>query len=113
MYAGWITFSAFVGDDGATCAQVEVLVRTSDPAWEIVMRLFAFRLEDAFWRSTLVRLAAFFGVSGEVVQQDLALLDPHVQWRRASNVWRNAAMWSGLHQATQPLRAGARLLHRR
>lgn len=112
MYAGWITFSSYVSSDNVTCAQVEVLVRTSDPAWEIVMRTFAFRREDAFWRATLVRLAASFGVSGEEVQQNLSLLDSHVQWRRAMNVWRNAAMWSGLHQAVEPLRIGARLIRR-
>jgi hypothetical protein len=112
MYAGWITFSSHVADAGVTCAQVEVLVRTSDPAWEIVMRLFAFRLEDAFWRATLTRLAASFGISDQAVEQNLSLLDSHVQWRRATNVWRNAAMWSGIHQATEPLRVGARLMHR-
>ena len=112
MYAGWITFSSHVTDAGVTCAQVEVLVRTSDPAWEIVMRLFAFRLEDAFWRATLTRLASSFGIWDQPVEQNLSLLDSRVQWRRATNVWRNAAMWSGIHQASEPLRFGARLIRR-
>ena len=103
MYAGWITFSAY--RDGAdTYAQVQVLIRTSDPAWEIVMRLFAFRAEDAFWRQTLTNLAAYLQASGNAVEQTLLLLDSHVQWRRALNTWRNAAMWSGLYYATLPLR---------
>ncbi len=103
MYAGWITFSADRQDD-TTYAQVQVLVRTSDPAWEIVMRLFAFRAEDAFWRHTLTNLAAYLNASGSEVQQTLVLLDPHVQWRRVLNTWRNAAMWSGLYFATSPIR---------
>lgn len=109
MYAGWITFSAF-DEDGATYAQVQVLVRTSDPAWEIAMRLFAFKAEDTFWRRTLTNLAAYFGVCAAEVEQRLILLDDHVQWRRVPNVWRNAAMWSGLYTMLAPLRWGARYL---
>jgi len=103
MYAGWITFSSFV-EDGAVYAQVEVLVRTSDPAWEVVMRLFAFKAEDAFWRATLANLAAYFDVSHAEVEQQLVLLDPKVQWKKALNTWRNAAMWSGLYFAASPVR---------
>jgi hypothetical protein len=110
MYAGWITFSADRHGD-TTCAQAQALIRTNDPAWEIVMRLFAFKLEDAFWRETLTRLAAYFNVQGATVEEDLKLLDDRVQWRRAANIWRNAAMWSGVHMATAPLRKGAQLLH--
>ena len=103
MYAGWITFSAYREGD-ATYAQVQVLIRTSDPAWEIVMRLFAFRAEDSFWRRTLANLAAYLHAAGNEVEQTLVLLDSHVQWRRALNTWRNAAMWSGLYYASAPLR---------
>jgi hypothetical protein len=103
MYAGWNTFSAFV-EDGATYAQVQILVRTSDPAWEIVMRLFAFKAEDMFWHQTLTNLAGFFGVCGQEVEQRLVLLDSHVQWKRALNIWRNAALWSGLYTMAGPFR---------
>ena len=103
MYAGWITFSAYREDD-ALYAQVQVLVRTSDPAWELVMRLFAFKAEDAFWHRTLLNLATFFAASGNQVEQQLLLIDPHVQWKRVLNTWRNAAMWSGLYFAATPAR---------
>jgi hypothetical protein len=103
MYAGWITFSAYREAD-AGYAQVEVLVRTSDPAWEIVMRLFAFKAEDLFWRRTLENLARYFNAAGFEVEQHLTLLDPHVQWKYALNTWRNAAMWSGLYFAATPAR---------
>ncbi len=111
MYAGWITFSAYA-EDRATYAQVQVLVRTSDPAWELVMRLFAFKAEDAFWRQTLTNLAAHFGVCVQEVEQRLTLLDSRVQWKRALNVWRNAAMWSGLYTITAPGRWAANHLAR-
>ena len=107
MYAGWITFSAFEVD-GVTAAQVQVLVRTSDPAWEMVMRLFAFKAEDRFWRRTLANLATYFGVTEPVVDQRLELLDAHVQWSRAWNTWHNAAMWSGLYAALAPVRWAVR-----
>jgi hypothetical protein len=103
MYAGWITFSADRQGD-LTYAQAQVLVRTSDPAWEVVMRLFAFKFEDAFWRATLANLAAYFDVRADSVSQQLKLVDDRLQWRRAWNIWRNAAMWSGLHMAAAPLR---------
>jgi hypothetical protein len=109
MYAGWITFSADL-DDGATNAQVQVLVRTSDPAWELVMRLFAFKAEDSFWRRTLANLAVYFGVPAPEVHQQVTLIDSHVQWKRALNVWRNAAMWSGLYTIAAPGRWAARHL---
>jgi hypothetical protein len=109
MYAGWITFSAFP-EDGAIYAQVQVLVRTSDPAWELVMRLFAFKAEDAFWRQTLANLAAYFSVQVQEVEQRVTLLDSRVQWKRALNVWRNAAMWSGLYTFAGPGRWAARHL---
>jgi hypothetical protein len=103
MYAGWISFSSYQDND-AVYAQVQVLVRTSDPAWEIVMRAFAFKAEDGFWHATLHNLAAWFGATGYEVEQNLVLLDSHVQWRRVTNTWRNAAMWSGLYWAATPVR---------
>ena len=111
MYAGWITFSAQQEGD-AVYAQVQVLVRTSDPAWELVMRLFAFKAEDAFWHATLHNLAAWFGATGYDVEQRLVLLDSHVQWKRVMNTWRNAAMWSGLYWAATPVRWLVRRLAR-
>ena len=38
MFAGWITFSSFI-EDGATQAQAQVLMRASDPLYEIGMVL--------------------------------------------------------------------------
>jgi hypothetical protein len=103
MFAGWITFSAHRQNDH-TVAQVRVLVRASDPAWEIVMRLFAFRREDGFWQQTLGTLARHFGVLDASVDVEAECLDPRLQWSYALSIWRNAAMWSGLYAAAAPLR---------
>ena len=95
-------------------AQVEVLIRTSDPAWEIVMRLFgAYRQEDRFWRGTLQRLAGSFGVSAPAVETRAVCLDPRLQWSRALNIWRNAAMWSGLYWIFSPVKRALAMVRSR
>lgn len=64
-FAGWITFSA-LAEDGVTAAQVQLLVRASDPVYEIGMRLGLDRIEDKIWQQTLASLAAHFGAQGWV-----------------------------------------------
>ena len=66
MFAGWITFSAFEDDDGVTCAQAQVLMRASDPLYEIGMTMGGHGQEDRHWEHTLRELARHFGVEGEV-----------------------------------------------
>lgn len=110
MFAGWITFSAHESR-GATVAQVQALIRASDPLWEIVMRLFGYRVEDQFWAQTLKALAARFGVDG-YVQMRTICLDPALQWSQVRNVWHNAAIRTGLHTAITPLHRLRGLLRR-
>jgi hypothetical protein len=107
IFAGWITFSAY-RDEGVPVAQVQLLIRTNDPLWEIAFRLFASREEDRFWHQTLLNLADEFGVRGHI-QQDTTLVDPQLQWSQAKNVWYNAAVRSALHAPVRMLR---RLLSR-
>src|SRR6478672_8793910 len=61
VFAGWITFSAYE-DDGSTIAQIQVLMRAFDFAYEVGFRLGASKSEDVFWQQTLSALAAHFGV---------------------------------------------------
>jgi len=61
----------------------------------------------------LTGLAAHFGVKGQAVEVDRWLLDPHVQWRRADNVWHNAQIRTLLHRLAAPARWAKRLLTRR
>ena len=63
MFAGWITFSA-TERDGETVAQAQVLMRASDPIFELGLTLGGHRQEDKFWDHTLRSLAAHLGVPG-------------------------------------------------
>ena len=110
IFAGMITFSAHE-DDGVTVAQIQALVRASDPLYEMGCRVgVAHKQEDAFWHGTLRALAARFGVNG-VVQQRTTLVDPRMQWSEAGNIWHNAAVRTTLYapiNLTQKLLWGAK-----
>ena len=56
MFAGWITFSAFA-EEGVTYAQAQVLMRASDPMYELGMTLGGHGKEDLHWQHTLRSLA--------------------------------------------------------
>jgi hypothetical protein len=97
------TFSAFV-DDGAVVAQVQCLVRPSDPLYEISARMgVLYRTEDNFWRHTVEALGAHFGVTSQAIITT-ELIDPSVQWSAAGAVWHNAAVRTGLHMLGAPFR---------
>ncbi len=102
MFAGMITFSAY--EQEGTVAQIQVLIRASDPMIELSLRLrFGHKTEDAFWQQTLKNLAAYFGASGNVTQENV-LVDSRVQWSQAGNIWHNAAIRTGLYAALSPFR---------
>jgi anti-anti-sigma factor len=97
MFGGMITFSAYE-QEGATFAQVQALLRSSDPVYEMGQRLrVAVKAEDAFWNGTLANLAAHFGVEGEAVQQEAVMLDKSIHWGRVTNLWHSAAMRTTLY----------------
>jgi hypothetical protein len=107
MFAGWITFSAYREGD-ATVAQAQVLMRASDPLYEIGMTLGGHRQEDAHWVHTLRSVAAHFGepgAAGAEVDVQTVCVDRKRQWSRAGNVRHNAGIRSGLHTAGAPFRA--------
>ena len=102
MFAGMITFSAYMQE--STLAQIQVLIRASDPIFELSLRLgFGHKKEDAFWHQTLKNLAAYFGANGNVTQENV-LVDSRVQWSQAGNIWHNAAIRTGLYVALTPVR---------
>lgn len=102
MFAGWITFSAYE-EDGCTVAQVQLLVRASDPVYEIGFRLGASKSEDKFWRHTLKSLAEHFGVD-EQVEKRIVCVDPKVQWSQFWNIWHNSAIRTVIYTMLTPLR---------
>jgi hypothetical protein len=105
-FAGWNTFSAFEAD-GVTVAQVQLLMRASDPLFEVAMTLFAHRMEDRHWQQTLRNLAAHFGATGEVEHRTVCL-DPRWQWGKVGNIWYNAAIRSALYLVADRTRAAGR-----
>lgn len=103
MFAGMNTFSAYQ-EDGVTYAQIQALIRASDPLYEITLRLgFGHKMEDDFWKATLQNLAAHFGASGTLFL-DRVCVDPGLQWSKAGNIWQNAAVRTTLYLMAMPIR---------
>lgn len=98
QFAGWITFSAHLRSGPATVAQAEVLMRSSDPLYELGMTFGGHRIEDRFWAATLTALAARFGVEDPAIETRRECVDRRRQWRRVGNVRYNAMIRSALHR---------------
>ena len=97
LFAAMITFSAAEEADGPL-AQVQLLIRASDPIYELGCWLGVIpKNEDAHWHTTLTNLAAHFGVSNVKVGQKNVLVDPRLQWSEAKNIWHNAAIRTALY----------------
>ena len=94
MFGGWITFSAEPDADGATLVQAQVLMRASDPLYELALTCGGHRKEDAFWRQTLTALARHLGDASPSVSDQIVCVDARRQWARWRNVWYNAAVRS-------------------
>src|ERR671925_282459 len=95
MFAGWITFSA-AEVDGDTVAQAQVLMRASDPIFELGLALGGHKQEDRFWQHTLTSLAAHFEHEAEV---DTAVIcvDKRRQWSRWRTLRQSSAIRSTLY----------------
>ena len=106
MFAGWITFSAFLRD-GATVAQAEIVMRATDPVFEIGLELFGHRRENRFWEQTLRKLSTHFGAQSEP-ETSVICLDRRRQWRYARNIWHNSAVRSVLHLGLAPIQRMSR-----
>jgi hypothetical protein len=111
MFAGWITFSAHRDAAGTTVAQTQVLMRASDPLYELGMALGGHGQEDRHWQRTLASLGRAFGVEG-TVETETVCVDRRRQWSRSGNVWKNSGIRSGMHLATAPVRLVVRPFRR-
>ena len=100
MFAGWITFSAAQVDD-QTVAQAQVLMRASDPIYEVGLTLGGHRQEDLFWNRTLASLAAHFEHDC-VVETNVVCVDRRRQWSRWRNVWQSAAIRTTVYTLAAP-----------
>jgi hypothetical protein len=103
MFAGWITFSA-TERDGETVAQAQVLMRASDPIFELGLTLGGHRQEDRFWNQTLASVAAHFGEPDREVDTQVVCVDKKRQWSKWRNVWHSSAIRSTLYMAGAPAR---------
>jgi hypothetical protein len=110
MFAGWITFSATQVDD-QTVAQAQVLMRASDPIFELGLTLGGHKQEDRFWSQTLTALAAHFDHEGEV-DTKVVCVDKKRQWSKWRNVWHSSAIRSTLYTLGAPGRAVKRTFKR-
>jgi len=110
IFAGVITFSAF-DEGGITVAQSDVLMRASDPIFEVGMVLFGYRREDRFWEQTLAALARSFGATA-TPSMDARCIDRHFQWRQAKNIRQNALLRSFIKRSTAPATRIAQRVHR-
>jgi hypothetical protein len=110
MFAGWITFSA-TEVDGDTVAQAQVLMRASDPIFEMGLTFGGHKQEDRFWQHTLTALAAHFDHAADVDTQ-VVCVDKKRQWSRWRNVWHSSAIRSTLYMLGGPGRALKRLFKR-
>ncbi|MBO0792539.1 MAG: hypothetical protein J2P36_16550, partial [Ktedonobacteraceae bacterium] len=100
MFAGWITFSAYE-ENGAVFAQAQVLMRASDPIYELGLRFGGQKQEDVFWEHTLKQLAKRFNVEGTVSLEAICV-DKKIQWSQAKNIWHNSALRTVFYKAVTP-----------
>jgi hypothetical protein len=111
MFAGWITFSAErVRDD--TVVQAQVLMRASDPLYEIGMTLGGHRKEDKFWIATLRALGDRIGVPDAPITAGTTCVDKKRQWRHAGGIWHNSMVRSVLQMIASPVTALVRVTRR-
>ena len=108
MFAGWITFSAYE-DGGVTVAQAHVLMRASDPIFEMGLTMGGHKQEDRFWQHTLGAVAAEFGQPDAEVDTQVVCVDKRRQWSKWRNVWHSSAIRSTLYTLGAPVRGVRRL----
>lgn len=103
MFAGWITFSAVEKGD-ATVAQAQVLMRASDPVFELALTMGGHRQEDRFWADTLTAVASRFDHVAPV-ETVVVCVDSRRQWSRWSNIRHSSAISSTGYMLATPFRA--------
>lgn len=99
-FAGWVTFSSY--DDDGTVAQVQLIIRPSDPLWDIAFVLGAGRGEDWMWQHTVRALAQHFDVDA-ACETTVVKVDRRRLWRNWRNIRNNAALGSAWHLLRRPL----------
>jgi hypothetical protein len=102
-FSGWVTFSSHRDEEGVTVAQVHLLIRATDPLYELMMPLALHKVEDDQWQHVLGAVANHFGATGRV-EMNRVCVDRKRQWRNYKNVRHNAMILSLLHALAAPFR---------
>lgn len=102
-FSGWVTFSSHRDEDGVTVAQVHLLIRATDPFYELMMPLALHKVEDDQWHHVLGAVVAHFGIAGQV-EMNRVCVDRKRQWRNYKNIRHNAIIRSLLHAIAAPFR---------
>lgn len=101
--SAWITFSAY-RDGDVTIAQAQALERPSDPLDELAYVLGGNKLNDRFWRETLMNLAGHVGVALPVVETQIVCIDKRRQWRYVRNLRNSASIRTVRRTLGAPIR---------
>ncbi len=89
-FSGWITFSA-TAQEGGSSAEVRLLIRASDPLWDLGFLFGMGKGEDWMWRHTLRSLARHLG-SEAAPTQEIVKVDRRRLWHNVGN-WRKNAIF--------------------
>lgn len=100
--SGTITFSG-KEEAGVTVAHVEVIMRSSDPLYEIGMPLGGHHHENRFWEASLKALARHFGVESRP-EMKMECIDKRRKWRNATNIVDNAFLHTGFYLVVRSFR---------
>jgi hypothetical protein len=103
MFSGWVAFSAHTRGSNRE-VRIDILMRASDPLFEIGMAAFGHRREDDFWDATLHNLALHWGQDLQPMKEAVVVDDTRL-WRNAGNVWHNAAIRAAFGRGASPVRA--------
>jgi len=90
--AGWITFSVKEQDD-SIYAQIQGLVRASDPFFEMAFIIAGSKFQETIWKHVLSSLAKYLGAE-ENVQMKKYRPSTDLQWSKFGNLWYNSQIRS-------------------
>lgn len=102
MFAGWNRFSVEREADGVVVS-LEIVMRASDPLYELGLGFGGHRSEERFWAEFLWNVAALYG-ERPPVRVRRRLLSRRRQWNRWTNIARNAAIRTAMRRARSLLR---------
>lgn len=90
--AGWVTFSVDNQQD-SIYVQIQGLVRSSDPFFEIAFALVGSKFQETIWKHVLSSFARYLGVEENIHMKKYAPATD-IQWSKAGNIWFNSQLRS-------------------